>query len=70
LSGSVHTIKKNTEALLVGSKEISLEMSADNSKYMVMSQNRNAGRSHSIKIDDNSFERVEKFKHLDKNVTN
>jgi hypothetical protein len=45
-------------------------MSAANSKYLVMSRNRNAGRSHSIKIDDNSFERVEKFRHLGKNLTN
>ena len=37
LGGSIRTIKKNTEALLVGSKEISLEMNADKTKYMVMS---------------------------------
>jgi len=30
--GSVHTIKKITEALFVGSKEIGLEMNADNTK--------------------------------------
>jgi len=36
LGGSIHTIKKNTEALLVGSKEISLEVNADKAKYMVM----------------------------------
>ena len=43
LGGSVHTIKKNTEALLVHSKEIGLEVSADKTKYMVMSQDQNAG---------------------------
>ena len=37
LGGSINTIKKNTEALLVGSKEISLEVNADKTKYMVMS---------------------------------
>jgi hypothetical protein len=31
---------------------------------MVMSRNQNAGRSHSIKIDNSSFERVEEFKYL------
>jgi len=33
-------------------------------KYMVMSLDQNAGQSHSIKIDDSSFERVEEFKYL------
>ena len=37
LDGSIHTIKKNTEALVVGSKEIGLEINADKTKYMVMS---------------------------------
>jgi hypothetical protein len=29
LGGSVHTIRKNTEALVIASKDISLEVSAD-----------------------------------------
>jgi transcriptional antiterminator Rof (Rho-off) len=39
LGGSVHTtsIKKNTEALVVASKETRLEVNADKTKYMVMS---------------------------------
>jgi hypothetical protein len=32
LGRSVYTIKKNTEALLVGSKEIGLEINADQTK--------------------------------------
>ena len=35
--GSVHTTKKNREALVVASKEIVLGVNADNAKYMVMS---------------------------------
>ena len=35
----------------------------DKTKYMAMSRDRNA-RSHSIKIDTGSFERVEQFKYL------
>jgi hypothetical protein len=34
------------------------------SKYMVMSWDRNAGRGHSVKIDNSSIERVEEFKYL------
>jgi hypothetical protein len=32
-------------------------------KYMVKAQDQDARRSHSIKIDISSFERVEKFKY-------
>jgi hypothetical protein len=37
LGGSIHTIEKNTEALIVASKEIGLEVNADKTMYMVMS---------------------------------
>jgi len=35
LGGSVHTVKKNAEALIVASKEIGLEVNSDKTKYMV-----------------------------------
>ena len=50
--GSAHTVKENAEALLVATKEIGLEVNADKTKYMVMSRDRNAGRGHSVKIDN------------------
>jgi hypothetical protein len=37
LGGSVHAIKKNTGALVVASKKVGLEVSAEKTKYMVMS---------------------------------
>ena len=43
LGESVHTIKENTEALIVVSMEIGQEANADKSKDMVMSQDQNAG---------------------------
>ena len=58
LGGSVQTIKEDVEALLVAGKEIGLEVNADTTKYMVISQDQNAGCSHNIKTDNNSFERV------------
>jgi len=48
-------------------KEIELEVSADKTKYMVTSRDQNAGRSHNMKIDNRSFERVEEFKYLGTN---
>ena len=62
--GSVHILKKHTEALLVGTKEIGLDVKVDKTKHMGMSRDQNAGRSHSIKTDNSSFERVEQFKIL------
>jgi hypothetical protein len=37
LGGSVHTVKENTEALVVASNDIGLEVNADKIKYTVMS---------------------------------
>jgi len=33
-------------------------------KYMMMSGDQNAGQSHTMKIDNSSFGRVEQFKYL------
>jgi hypothetical protein len=46
LGGSVHTTKKNAEAIVVASKENGLEVNADKTKYMAMSRDQNAERSH------------------------
>jgi len=70
LGGSVHTTKTNEEALVVASTETSLEVIADKTKYMVMSRDQDAGRSHSAKIDNSSFERAEEFKYLATTLTN
>jgi hypothetical protein len=40
LGGNVHTVKKNTEALLAATKEIGLEVNADKTRYMVMSRDQ------------------------------
>ena len=70
LGGSIHTIEKNTSALLVSSKEIGLEVNAGKTKYMVMSRDQNAGRSYNIIIDNSSFERMEEFRYLGTTLTN
>jgi len=70
LGGSVHTVKKNAETLVVARREIGPEVNGDKTKYMVMSQDPDAGRSHSIKFNNSSFERVEEFKYLGMTITN
>ena len=54
----------------MASKEIGLEVNADKTKYMVMFQNQNAGRSQSITIDNSSFKRVEEIKYMGTTLTN
>ena len=70
LGGSVRNIEKNTDALLVASEEIGLEVNADKTKYMVMSRYQNAGRSHNIKVDNSAFGKVEEFRYLITTLTN
>ena len=60
------TISKKKAA----TREIGLEVSADKTKYMVMSRDQNAGRIHSVRMNNSTFERVEEFKYLGKYLTN
>jgi len=56
--------------LLTLSRWSCLEVSAVNTKYVVMSRDQNARRSHSIKISNSSFEMVEEFIYLGATLTN
>ena len=53
----------------MASKEIGREVNADKTKYMVMSQNHDAEKSHSMKTDNSSFENVEDLKYLGTPIT-
>ena len=52
------------------SKETGLDEYTDKTKYTVISQDQNAGRSHNMKNDNTSFEMVEEFKYLGTTLTN
>ena len=53
----------NKEVLYrLAGKKIGLDVNADKTKYMVMSRDQNAGRSHSVRTDNSIFERAEEFK--------
>ena len=62
MGGVIHTLKENAEALVAATRENGLEVSADKTKYMVMSRDQNAGQNHSVRSDNSTFERVEEFK--------
>jgi hypothetical protein len=48
LGGNVHNIKKNTEALVVPSKGIGIEVNTDKTKFTVISGDQNARRSYKL----------------------
>jgi len=66
LGGGTHNLKENAEALVAATREIGPEVSADITKYMVMSRDQNAGRIQSVRIDNSTFDRVEEFRYLGK----
>jgi len=70
LDGSMYTIKNNREAIVFASKQTELEVNADKTNYMVMSEDQKAGQIHYIKIDNSPCGRVEKFKYLETSVMN
>jgi len=57
-------VKKNTEALIVASKETGLEVNVYKTWYMIMSRVHNAGKIYNIKNDKETRERVEHFIYL------
>ena len=69
LGGSVLIIKENAKAFVVASKEIGLDLNADKTTCIIMSRVQNVGRSHSMKNDNSSLERVEEFKYLGTTLT-
>jgi len=70
LRGSVHIVKENAEALIMASREGGLEVNADKTKYIVVSRDKNGGRSRSRKIDNSFYERVGEVRYLGTTLTN
>ena len=70
LGGSVYTVKKNAEALVAATKETGLEVNAHKTKYMAMFRDQNAGRIHSMMMDNSPIEMVEEFRYLGTTLTN
>jgi hypothetical protein len=50
LGGSLHTRKKGTEALVVASKEICIEVNDDKLKYILIFRDQHAGQNYNLKV--------------------
>jgi hypothetical protein len=70
LGDSINTIKENTESLLEASNRDGLEINAGKTKYMIMSCHPNSGQNQNIRIANELFEKVAKFKYLGTTLTN
>jgi hypothetical protein len=70
LGDSVNTIKENSETFLEASRDIGLEINAEKTKYMIMSHHPNSGQNQNIRIANESFAKVAKFKYLGMTLTN
>jgi len=62
LSDCIITIKENTVTLVEASRNIGLEINAEKTKNMIKSRHPNSGQNQNIRIGNESFENVAKFK--------
>jgi hypothetical protein len=70
LGNGINTIKENTESLLEASRDVSLEINAEKTKYMIMYCHPNLGQNQNVRIANESFESVATFKYLETILTN
>jgi hypothetical protein len=64
LGDSISNMKENTEILIEVSRDTGLEINAEKTKYMIMSHHPNSGQNQNIRIANEVFENVAKFKYL------
>jgi hypothetical protein len=70
LGDSINTIKENTETFIEASGDDDLEINAEKTKYMIMSRHPNSEQNQNIRITNELFENVAKFRYLGTTLTN
>jgi hypothetical protein len=70
LGDIINTIKENSEILLEASRDVCLAVTAEKTKYVIMFHHPNLVQNKNIRIANESFENVAKFKYLGMTLTN
>jgi ribosomal protein S2 len=70
LGNSINIIKEDTETLLEVSRDIGLEIKAEKTKYMIISRHPNSGQNQNIRIANELYENVAKFRYTGTMLTN
>jgi hypothetical protein len=70
LGDSVNTIKENTHIHLEASRDVSLEINAEKTKYMITSRHPNSGQNQNTRTANETFGNVVQFKYLGMTLTN
>jgi hypothetical protein len=55
LGVNLDSIKKNTETLIDASNKVDLEVKAEETKYILLSDHQNTGQHHDVKVDNRSL---------------
>jgi hypothetical protein len=63
LGDNIEAINKNTQTLIVASREVGLHVNAKKTKYKLLARHQNAGQNHDIKIGNGSFGNVAQFRY-------
>jgi hypothetical protein len=70
LGDNIDTINKNTESLINATKEVGLEIHAEKTKYILVSDHQNADQYQDIKIASSLYENVTQFTYLGTELIN